>query len=302
MKTYYKYSILVLGIIVVGSEVMFKCLKQVRRLLHSKGSDSMKNPKKSCDAKRQRTVNKVIFFPDQGILSRLPATNTRCGRQDSALRETRRDNIREDSYEKPHLSRPHSYNENGELYSSYLKRSTSLIHLVEALECARRSLKVCVYVITLPDCVVALVRAKNRGVHVRVMVEGQMPNDAALAKLRKNNIAVRVSHTSQLLHHKFALRDVPDQEASVPGNASATGRCGERWFSRFRVYLSGKAIPSQHVLAAQSAEPLLMTGSFNWTWSAVVNNFENVIISSDCDLIRHYSEEFERLWKNLEAS
>lgn len=161
MKTY-KYSILVF-VIVVGSEVMFKCLRHVYSLLHHKSRDSVKNLQTS-GAKRQRTVNKIIFFPDQGILSRLTSGNTRCGRQGTSQIEGDLDNEHKDSCEKSHLSqlitRSISSHENGVPLSTYLKRSTSLIHLVNALDSAKCSLKVCMYVITLQDLVDAVVRAK----------------------------------------------------------------------------------------------------------------------------------------------
>ncbi|KAG0725601.1 hypothetical protein GWK47_038311 [Chionoecetes opilio] len=201
---------------------------------------------------------------------------------------------------KPHLSRPHSLMRMGELYSSYLKRSTSLIHLVEALECARRSLSRCVCnVITLPDCVVALVRAKVSDSPEYCCLNaslvwlskpwcacegdggGAMPNDAALAKLRKNNIAVRVSHTSQLLPPQVLLSGTSRTKKllSQVNCIGHWGVCGERWFSRFRVLSVWQGNTLSACTGCPSAEPLLMTGSFNWTWSAVVNNFENVIIS-----------------------
>ena len=140
--------------------------------------------------------------------------------------------------------------------------------------------------------------------YVRVMVEGQMPNEAALATLRKNNIAALVSKSSRLMHHKFALVDVPDsyQEAIIPGNVKPTVIHKKSWLDKLSGYLSCRSFPSQSVLSADSAEPLLLTGSFNWTWTAVVNNCENVIISNDLNLISHYNVEFDDLWKNLEAS
>ena len=160
MKTY-KYPILVIAI-AVGSEVIFKCLKHVYSVLCPNSGDTMKSVQTSCDAKR--TVNKVIFFPDQGILSKLTANNTRCSRQDLITIDGESNNQHQDSYKKSHQSgpipRPFSFHENGVPHSTYLKRSSSLIHVVNALDSARYSLKVCVYVITLQDMLDAIVRAK----------------------------------------------------------------------------------------------------------------------------------------------
>mmetsp|Transcript_5611 Transcript_5611/g.10204 ORF Transcript_5611/g.10204 Transcript_5611/m.10204 type:complete len:94 (-) Transcript_5611:1691-1972(-) len=41
---------------------------------------------------------------------------------------------------------------------------------------------------------------------------------------------------------------------------------------------------------------VLINGSFNWTRSAVLNNRENVVISSDPYLIQAFNHEFGSLW------
>lgn len=145
---------------------------------------------------------------------------------------------------------------------------------------------------------------QNRGVHVRVIVEGQMPNETALATLRKNNISARVSQSSQLMHHKFALVDVPDPcyPAVIPGNATPTEIHEKSWFGWFSSDLFSRSSVSETVMDAERPTPLVLTGSFNWTWTAVVNNCENVIISNDLNLINHFNEEFDFIWKALEAS
>lgn len=306
MKTY-RYSILVVVAAVVGSEVIFKCLKHIYNVFHCRSRDTVKHCVSSWDGKKQGAVNEVIFFPDQGILSSLTASDTSYRKQNMVEMEEEPD-IHLKSSRKSHQSRfiprPFSLNENKVPHSAYLQRSSSLIHLVDALDLAKGSLKVCVYVITLQDLVDAMVRAKNRGVHVRVIVEGQMPNEAALATLRKNNISARVSQSSQLMHHKFALVDVPDPcyPAVIPGNATPTDIHEKSWFGWFSSDLFSRSSFSQTVMDAEKPTPLVLTGSFNWTWTAVVNNCENVIISNDLNLINHYNEEFDFIWKALEAS
>ncbi|XP_076847944.1 mitochondrial cardiolipin hydrolase [Brachyhypopomus gauderio] len=41
----------------------------------------------------------------------------------------------------------------------------------------------------------------------------------------------------------------------------------------------------------------LLTGSLNWTLTAVQSNKENVIVTEDPDLVGPYQEEFRRLWE-----
>lgn len=43
-------------------------------------------------------------------------------------------------------------------------------------------------------------------------------------------------------------------------------------------------------------DELVMNGSFNWTVSAVKNNNENVVVSSDATQIQSFKTEFLRLW------
>ena len=40
----------------------------------------------------------------------------------------------------------------------------------------------------------------------------------------------------------------------------------------------------------------LVNGSFNWTRQAVLNNRENVVISSDRTLVQAFHQEFENMW------
>ncbi|XP_063858385.1 uncharacterized protein LOC135099795 [Scylla paramamosain] len=306
MRTY-KYSILVIAA-VVGTEVIFKCLKHIYNVFYYKSGDKVKHHVTSWDSKKQRSVNEVIFFPDQGILSSLTASNTSCRKQNLIVMEENSGIHHLQSSEKCHqsrfITRSFSLNENEVPHSAYLKKSSSLIHLVDVLDSARCSLKVCVYIITLQDLVDALVRAKNRGVHVRVIVEGQMPNEAALATLRKNNISARISQSSQLMHHKFALVDVPNPycPSVIPGNATPTEIHEKSWLGWFSSYLFFRSSFSQSATDVERPESLLLTGSFNWTWTAVVNNCENVIISNDLNLINHYNEEFDFIWKAVEVS
>ncbi|XP_034394751.1 mitochondrial cardiolipin hydrolase [Cyclopterus lumpus] len=41
----------------------------------------------------------------------------------------------------------------------------------------------------------------------------------------------------------------------------------------------------------------LITGSLNWTLTAVQSNTENVVVTEEPDLVRPFAEEFHRLWE-----
>lgn len=44
----------------------------------------------------------------------------------------------------------------------------------------------------------------------------------------------------------------------------------------------------------------LLTGSYNWTRAAARDNQENMITTTDGDLLREFTRHFEQLWLNLE--
>ena len=44
---------------------------------------------------------------------------------------------------------------------------------------------------------------------------------------------------------------------------------------------------------------ICFTGSFNWTYTASKHNQENLLVTSKYDIVRQYSDEFERLWKQM---
>ncbi|TNN83670.1 Mitochondrial cardiolipin hydrolase [Liparis tanakae] len=42
---------------------------------------------------------------------------------------------------------------------------------------------------------------------------------------------------------------------------------------------------------------LLITGSLNWTLTAVQSNTENLVVTEEAELLRPFAEEFHRLWE-----
>lgn len=45
-------------------------------------------------------------------------------------------------------------------------------------------------------------------------------------------------------------------------------------------------------------DELVMSGSFNWTKKAIFCNYENLIVTSQEELVRPFVAQFERLWTN----
>jgi phosphatidylserine/phosphatidylglycerophosphate/cardiolipin synthase-like enzyme len=44
---------------------------------------------------------------------------------------------------------------------------------------------------------------------------------------------------------------------------------------------------------------ILINGSYNWTRSAADHNHENIILSTDPELIKIFDKEFSRLWEQM---
>lgn len=44
---------------------------------------------------------------------------------------------------------------------------------------------------------------------------------------------------------------------------------------------------------------IIFTGSFNWTYSASNHNQENLLVTSNYDIVRQYSEQYEVLWGEM---
>ena len=45
-------------------------------------------------------------------------------------------------------------------------------------------------------------------------------------------------------------------------------------------------------------DKLLLTGSFNWSFSAVNKNWENIMITGNPDIVNPYIDNFEQLWES----
>lgn len=164
--------------------------------------------------------------------------------------------------------------------------------------------------------------------------------ESAISILHEHRVVVRLSNPALLMHHKFAIVDAPEQSFESPdGMSRDVNRNGGEYCEVSHKYgISGDdtgndtssfvqsrlsnlwrrcQIPKQDSELHYSTKPnplkkivshpqnifdgVLITGSFNWTWSAVVNNNENVIITNNPHLITKYVHEFESLWKNVEV-
>jgi len=214
---------------------------------------------------------RFIFFPDKGILQRnfdhdMNSNNTRI-KKSLSFNESSINN-----------------NNGAEVCSkNILATSTSLIHLIDVIDSAQQTLVVCVMAITCTQLADAIIRAKKRGVNVRVVVDSTMVDikGCQLLKLRSNHILTfSMSCPGGLMHNKFAVVD-----AHVAPNSNSSKK------------LDGYNLGAKSL--SKSSRGTAMSGSFNWTWTGVICNEENVYISSDAEFVNPLADRFENIWKKL---
>lgn len=173
--TFYKYTFWVLSGL-VGSEIIFLCLRKVYLLLHKKYI-SVEN------GSGTTVYVQVIFFPDQGITGNISSdadfgsvNNSPCLHDftPECMSKQAKQNVNGFSQNAYQVSL-HARDEflqcsNRPLIptcptSSGIKNSTSLDHLVKVLDSAQESIVVCLYTLSCRDLVNALVRAKVSHYH-----------------------------------------------------------------------------------------------------------------------------------------
>lgn len=134
--------------------------------------------------------------------------------------------------------------------------------IIKRIEGAKKSIDVAMYAFTSSDLAWALVRAHEKGINVRVLLDGDfIKNEHSKHNfLSKRGVNVRVDKSHLIrpekikgcMHHKFAITD----------------------------------------------NKILITGSYNWTASAEKRNEENLLIFNNApDLVKAYRKEFDRIWQ-----
>ncbi len=136
-------------------------------------------------------------------------------------------------------------------------------HIVRAINEARKEILAAVYAFTSDDIAWALVKARQRGVKIQVIVDQEFDRENQTSKgafLERQGLLVRrisglnngkAERGSGLMHQKFAVID----------------------------------------------RSVVLTGSYNWTLSADKFNHENLLLFHDAGgLAEEYRNEFFRLW------
>ncbi len=148
-----------------------------------------------------------------------------------------------------------------EIYVYFTPSYEALDAIINEINSSEKTIDIAVYDFTSRPLSKALVKAKNRGVKIRVILDrsanGPDNKYTKYSFLKANGIDVRfaVSHVAWdrkgLMHNKFAVID----------------------------------------------DSVVITGSANWTASAFKINDENVLIIKRFDIANVYEKEFNYLWK-----
>jgi phosphatidylserine/phosphatidylglycerophosphate/cardiolipin synthase-like enzyme len=136
-------------------------------------------------------------------------------------------------------------------------------HLIRAIDATQKTLDIAIYELAIREVRDALVRAKDRGVKVRiVMDQGHLFPEKATGK--------RTPEVQSLVDAGFQLK----------------------------MLRGGDAYGIMHNKFAVFDGALLETGSYNWTRAADVQHYENALFDDDAARIASYQNYWNWMWSN----
>lgn len=136
------------------------------------------------------------------------------------------------------------------------------LQIVRAIQSAEQQVAFSIFTFTRNEIGNAFVNKHQSGVSVRGIIENIDDPGAEFAWLSNNGVAVFPHPAAPLLHHKYVVADA--------------GR--------------------------PDADPLVLTGSHNWSTAAETSNDENTLILHDPDIATLFQAEFERRWTETTTS
>ena len=157
---------------------------------------------------------------------------------------------------------PHKFISDGKLIEVYFSPSDqTTAHIIETIESVDNTLEFGLLGFTRDDVGQAVIdKDIEFGVTVRGIIEQENINGSEFATLAAASVDVR-SHTgvANQFHHKYAIIDASNV----------------------------------------SADPIVLTGSHNWSGNAENNSDENTLIIHDATIANIYLQEFEKRWGEL---
>ncbi len=152
---------------------------------------------------------------------------------------------------------PHNFLIGGIPIELYFSPSDGTTNAISnALQSADASIDVAVLSFTRNDLRDDLIDAHDDGVNVRVMIENINDTGGEFQNLTNAGVPTKAHPESGLLHHKYAIVDE----------------------------------------SAPNSDPIVITGSHNWSSAAENSNDENTLIIHDADMANLYVQEFTARW------
>ncbi|HHH50557.1 MAG TPA: T9SS type A sorting domain-containing protein, partial [Saprospiraceae bacterium] len=155
---------------------------------------------------------------------------------------------------------PHQFMINGKLVESYFSPSDNTTSaIVNAIQTADTDLEFAVLSFTRDEIGTAVKAAKNRGVKTRGIIESSADQGSEFSFLKNAGVDIVTHQPDPLFHHKYAIIDASNS----------------------------------------SSDPMVITGSHNWSSSAENRNDENTLIIHDANVANLFIQEFEARWKEV---
>ncbi|XP_017864971.1 PREDICTED: mitochondrial cardiolipin hydrolase-like [Drosophila arizonae] len=149
--------------------------------------------------------------------------------------------------------------------------------IVMYMERAKVSIDIAMLTISHSSFYSAIDAARLRGIQVRLITDSQMifAQGSVVKKLVAAGLPARRSPPDVILHNKFCIIDGEQRVFELDQQQ-------RRWHHRLW-YRRG----------------YVLNGSLNWTKLGTVNNFENVVITSNRVIIALYENLFNDMWKHF---
>lgn len=129
---------------------------------------------------------------------------------------------------------------------------------MDCLDSCRKSLDVCIHLLTSLEIANCIIEAHKRGVKVRVVCDNEMSTNkgSQVRVLNQHGVQVKIPILNYHMHSKIAIID--------------------GW--------------------------KVMTGSANWTVQGMYGNWDNLIITSQKDIVRDALNTFNLIWNDTETT
>ncbi|XP_064536326.1 mitochondrial cardiolipin hydrolase-like [Drosophila montana] len=151
--------------------------------------------------------------------------------------------------------------------------------VAEQLARAKYSIDLAMYSLSSPEILLALGRALQRNVAIRLIVSQPVGTSINLAifNLMRGGLRVRSQPFVGFMHHKFCVID-------------GRTRVDHIWGRKRRSY------------GPPPTYSVLINGSVNWTQGGFGANWENLVITSNHLLASEFQAEFDRMWKAFKGT